>query len=74
MVADKKKRLVQRYFFQVGIENPSEKGSESEWGYYELQESAEHQSIFSLKNNVHFHLSRPASYIKKQFLPTGPAI
>jgi hypothetical protein len=56
MIADEKKRLFKRNVFQVGIKNPSEKGSENKGGYYEFEESAEHQSIFSRENNVHFHL------------------
>jgi len=56
MIADEKKRLVKGNFFQVGIKNPSEKGSEGKGGYYEFKESAEHQSCFSLKSNVHIHL------------------
>jgi hypothetical protein len=36
VVAHKKKRLVKRDFFQVGIKNPSEKSSESKRRYYEF--------------------------------------
>ena len=43
-------------FLRLEEQKSSEKGSESERGYYEFQESAEHQSIFSQENNVHFHL------------------
>jgi hypothetical protein len=64
MIADKKKRLVKRYFFQVRIKYSSEKSSEGKRRKYKFQKSAEHQSIFSLKDSVNIHLSERSSYIK----------
>jgi len=70
MIAHEKKRLVKGNVFQVGIKNPSEKGSENKGGYYEFEESAEHQSIFSPENNVHFHfLGRQVTLKNNPFQP-----
>jgi hypothetical protein len=64
MVPHKKKRFVKRYFFQVRIKYSSEKNSEGKGRKNKFQKSAEHQSIFSLKDSVNIHLSERSSYIK----------
>jgi len=42
MIAHKKQGFVQRHFFKIGIENPSEKKPEGKRGQYKFEESAYH--------------------------------
>jgi hypothetical protein len=44
VISNKNKRFVERHFFQIGIKNPPEKDSESEWRDYKFKESAKHKS------------------------------